>query len=110
MCFSRPLRPKHFCCRVIKLRFFSSRFEYSDLFVSSRIAYPSKSYFARKVTSEVSVSRRHRSPSARSALPLTCALTCFAGFCYRYSRKARKSFWWNNFSEENFNAEGVPPF
>jgi hypothetical protein len=68
-------------------------FEYPDLFVSSRIAYPSKSYFLRKVTSEVSVSRRRRSPSARSALALKCALTRFTGFCYRYSRKARKLFW-----------------
>jgi hypothetical protein len=33
------------CHCVIKLCFFSSRFEYPDLFVSSRIAYPSKSYF-----------------------------------------------------------------
>jgi hypothetical protein len=33
---------------VIKLCFFSSRFEYPDLFVSSRIAYPSKSYFFAK--------------------------------------------------------------
>jgi hypothetical protein len=62
-------------CRVIKLCFLSSCFEYPDLFVGSRIVYPSKSYFSRKVTSEVSVSRRRRSPSARSALPLTCALT-----------------------------------
>jgi hypothetical protein len=29
----------------------------------------------RKVTSEVSVSRRHRSPSARSALPLKASLS-----------------------------------
>jgi hypothetical protein len=45
------------------------------LFVSSKIVCPSKSYFSRKVTSEVSVSQRRRSPSARLALPLTCALT-----------------------------------
>jgi hypothetical protein len=32
------------------------------------------SCFARKVTSEVSVSRRRRSPSARSALPLKASL------------------------------------
>jgi hypothetical protein len=76
--------------RVIKLCFLSSRFEYPNLFISSRIAYPSNSYFSRKVTSEVSVSRRRGSPSARSALPLTCTLTRFAGFCYRHSRKARK--------------------
>jgi hypothetical protein len=62
-------------CRVIKLRFFSSCFEYQDLFVGSRITCASESYLSRKVMSEVSVSRRRRSPSARSASPLTCALT-----------------------------------
>jgi hypothetical protein len=62
-------------CRVIKLHFLSSCFEYQDLFVGSRIAYPSESYFLRKVTSEVSVSQRRRSPSARSTLPLMCTLT-----------------------------------
>jgi hypothetical protein len=61
--------------RVIKLCFFSPCFEYQDLFVGSRIAHPSESYLSRKVMSEVSVSRKRRSPSARSALPLTCALT-----------------------------------
>jgi hypothetical protein len=75
MCFSWPLRPKHFYRCVIKLRFLSSCFEYQDLFVGSRIAYPGESYFSRKVMSEVSVSRRHRSPSAWSALPFTCTLT-----------------------------------
>jgi hypothetical protein len=63
------------CCRVIKMCFFSSRSEYPDLFVNSKIVCPSKSYFSRKVMSEVSVSRRRRSLSARLALPLTCALT-----------------------------------
>jgi hypothetical protein len=62
-------------CRVIKLHFLSSCFEYQDLFVGSRIVHPSESYFSRKVMSEVSVSRRRRSPSARSASPLTCTLT-----------------------------------
>jgi hypothetical protein len=62
-------------CRVIKLRFLSSCFEYQDLFVGSRIAYPSESYFSRNVMSEVSVSQRRRSPLARSASPLTCTLT-----------------------------------
>jgi hypothetical protein len=61
-------------CRVIKLRLFSSCFEYQDLFVGSRIVYPSESYLSRKVMSEVSVSQRRRSPSARSASPLTCTL------------------------------------
>jgi hypothetical protein len=38
----------------------------------SGIAYLSVSYLSQKVMSEVSVSRRRRSPSARSALLLTC--------------------------------------
>jgi hypothetical protein len=38
----------------------------------SGIAYPSVSYLSQKVMSEVSVSQRHRTPSARSALLLTC--------------------------------------
>jgi hypothetical protein len=61
--------------RVVKLHFFFPCFEYQDLFVGNRIVCPSESYFSRKVMSEVSVSRRRRSPSARSALPLTCTLT-----------------------------------
>ena len=52
--------------RVVELRFFSPCFEYQDLFVSNRIVYPSESYLSQKVMSEVSVSRRRRSPSARS--------------------------------------------
>jgi hypothetical protein len=35
------------CRRDIKLCLFSSCFAYPDSFVSSRIAYPSKSYFSR---------------------------------------------------------------
>jgi hypothetical protein len=61
--------------RVVKLRFFSPCFEYLDLFVGNRIVCASESYFSRKVMSEVSVSRRRRNPSARSALPLTRTLT-----------------------------------
>jgi hypothetical protein len=64
--------------------------------------------------SEVSVSRRRRSPSARSALPLTCSLTRSRDpaidivestkvvFC-------RKLFLVENFSKENFDAEGGSP-
>jgi hypothetical protein len=77
-------------CRVIKLRFFSSCFEYQDLFVGSRIAYPSKSYLSRKVMSEVSVSRRRRSPSARSASLLTCTLTRPQNSVIDIVEKARK--------------------
>ena len=76
--------------RVVKLRFFSPCFEYQDLFVGNRIVYPSESYFSRKVMSEVSVSRRRRSPSARSALPLTCTLTCPLDSVINIVEKARK--------------------
>jgi hypothetical protein len=69
--------------------------------LGSRIAYPSVSYLSQKVMSEVSVSRRRRSPSARSALPLTCTLS-FSGSCYRSSRKARKMFWQKDFFRGTF--------
>jgi hypothetical protein len=77
------------CC-VVKLRFLSSCFEYQDLFVGNRIVYPSESYFSRKVMSEVSVSRGRRSPSARSALPLTCTLTHSQDSVIDIVEKARK--------------------
>jgi hypothetical protein len=57
----------------------------------SGIAYPSVSYLSQKVMSEVSVSWRRRSPSARSALLLTCTPS-FSGSHYRSSRKAQKTF------------------
>jgi hypothetical protein len=76
--------------RVVKLRFFSLRFEYQDLFVGNRSGYPSKSYFSWKVMSEVSVSRRRRSPSARSTLPLTCTLTRPLDYVIDIVEKARK--------------------
>jgi hypothetical protein len=79
-------------CRVIKLCFLSSCFEYQDLFIGSRITYPSESYLSRKVMSEVFVSRRRRSPSARSALPLTCTLTRPQDSVIDIVEKARKSF------------------
>jgi hypothetical protein len=60
------------CCKVAS---FFLCFEYQDLFVGNRIVCSSESYFSQKVMSEVSVSRRRRSPSARSVLPLTCTLT-----------------------------------
>jgi hypothetical protein len=77
-------------CRVIKLRFFSSCFEYQDLFVGSRITCPSESYLSWKVMSEVSVSRRRRSPSARSASPLMCTLTRSQDSVIDIVEKARK--------------------
>jgi hypothetical protein len=74
------------------------------------ITYPSVSYLSQKVMSEVSVSRRRRSPSARSALAAYVYSVVFR-IHFRSSRKARKTFWRKrSFSEENFGAEGVPPF
>jgi hypothetical protein len=179
--FSAAAEAKTHPCRVVKPRLLSSCFEYLDLFVGNRIVCASESCFSRKVMSEVSVSRRRRSPSARSALPLTRTLshpwgsvidavekarriapveglpnvkTCSVrGITYpnvsylsqkvmsemsvsrrhrspsarsalvayvysvvfrihfRSSRKARKTFWRKRyFFEENFDAEGVPPF
>jgi hypothetical protein len=58
--------------------------------------------------SEVSVSRRCRSPSARSALPLTCTLVDFRTPLSKQSKSA-KDVLAKDFSEENFDAEGVPP-
>jgi hypothetical protein len=58
---------------------------------------------------EVSVSRRRRSPSARSALPLTCSLVVFRIPLSTQSNNT-KNVLVKDFSEENFDAEGVPPF
>jgi hypothetical protein len=44
MFFAAAEAQAYYCC-VIKLCFLSSCFEYQDLFVGSRIAYPSESYF-----------------------------------------------------------------
>jgi hypothetical protein len=85
-------------CHVIKLCFFSSCFEYQDLFVGSRIAYPSESYLSRKVMSEVSVSRRRRIPSAWSASPLTCTLTRPQDSVIDIVKKARKNVLAEKFS------------
>jgi hypothetical protein len=73
--FSAAAEAQTYHRHVVKLRFLSSRSEYLDLFVGNKIVCPSESYFSRKVMSEVSVSRRRRNPSARSALPLTRTLT-----------------------------------
>jgi hypothetical protein len=59
--------------------------------------------------SEVSVSRRRRSPSARSALSFKVPLVVFRIMLSTQS-KSTKVVLVENFSEENFYAEGVPPF
>jgi hypothetical protein len=58
--------------------------------------------------SEISVSWRRRSPSARSALPLTCTLVVFRTLLSKQSKSA-KDVLAKDFSEENFDAERVPP-
>jgi hypothetical protein len=74
------------------------------------ISYPNASYLSQKVMSEVSVSRRRRNPSARSALAAYAYSIVFR-IHFQSSRKARKTFWRKrSFSKENFGAEGVPPF
>jgi hypothetical protein len=88
--FSAAAKAQTYYRHVVKLRFFSSCFEYLDLFVGNRVVRPSESYFSRKVMSEVSVSRRHRNPSARSALPLTCTLTRSLDSAIDVVEKARK--------------------
>jgi hypothetical protein len=90
VCSLRPPRPKHFHRCIIKLRFLSSCFVRHDLSVGSRTTCPSESYFSRKVTSGVSISWRRRSPSARSALPLTCTLFVFRIPLSIQKSKARK--------------------
>jgi hypothetical protein len=88
--FSAAAEAQTHCRRVVKLCFFSSCFGYLDLFVDNRIVCPSESYFSRKVMSEVSVSRTRRSPSARSALLLTCTLTRPQDSAIDIVEKARK--------------------
>jgi hypothetical protein len=59
--------------------------------------------------SEVSVSRRRRSPSARSSLPLTCTLVVFRTTLSKQS-KSTKDVLAKDFFEEIFDVEGVSPF
>jgi hypothetical protein len=75
------------------------------------ITYPNVSYLSQKVMSEVSVSWRRRSPSARSALAAYVYSVVFR-IHFRSSRKARKTFWQRGsfFERKKFDAEGVPPF
>jgi hypothetical protein len=88
--FSAATEAKTHPRRVVKLRLFSSCFEYPDFFVGNRIVRASESCFSRKVTSEVSVSRRRRSPSARSAFPLTRTLARPWGSVTDAVEKARR--------------------
>ena len=72
--------------------------------------YPSASYLSQKVMSEVSISRRRRSPSARSALAayvyLVVSRTRFSEVVRKHERNPAKK---RSFFEEKFDAEGVSP-
>jgi hypothetical protein len=74
------------------------------------ITYPSVSYLSQKVMSEVSVSRRRRSPSARSALVAYVYSVVFRIPLSKQSKSTKDILAEKIFSEENFDAEGVPPF
>ena len=75
------------------------------------ITYPNVSYLSQKVMSEVSVSRRRRSPSARSALAAYVYSIVFR-IHFRSSQKARKTFWQKRsfFQGKNSTQRGFPPF
>jgi hypothetical protein len=75
----------------------------------SRIAYSSVSYLSRKVMSEVSVSRRRRSPSARSALPLTCTLVVFRILLLKQSKSAKDVLAERLFPRKILTQRGFPP-
>ena len=73
------------------------------------IAYPNASYLSQKVMSEVSVSRRRRSPSARSALLLTWSPVIFR-IPLSTQSKGSKVVLAEKFSEESFGVEGASLF
>jgi hypothetical protein len=75
------------------------------------ITYLNVSYLSQKVMSEVSVSRRCRSPSAWPALAAYVYSVVFR-IHFRSSRKARKTFWQKgSFFEERIRRRGgSPPF
>jgi hypothetical protein len=60
------------------------------------------------VMSEVSVSRRRRSPSARSALPLTCTLVVFRIPLSKQSKSAKDVLAERLFSRKILTQRGFP--
>jgi hypothetical protein len=75
VCLLQPPWPEHTPSLRCKAASLFLLFRVSGLFVGNRDVRASESCFSRKVMSEVSVSRRRGSPSARSALPLTRIFT-----------------------------------
>jgi hypothetical protein len=86
-CGRRGQNTPSLCCKAASLFLL---FRVSGLFVGNRDVCASESCFSRKVMSEVSVSRKRRSPSARSALPLTRTLTHPWGSVTDSVEKARR--------------------
>jgi hypothetical protein len=70
------------------------------------ITYPNVSYLSQKVMSEVSVSRRRRSPSARSALAAYVYSVIFEVVEKHERHPGRKDL----FSRKNSTQRGFPPF
>jgi hypothetical protein len=68
------------------------------------------SYLSQKVMSEVSVSRRRRSPSARSTLAAYVYSVVFGIPFSEAVKKHERCSGRMTFFEENFDAKGVPPF
>jgi hypothetical protein len=75
VCLLRPLRPENTPSLRCKAASLFLLFRVSGLSVGNRDVCAGESCFSRKVMSEVSVSQRRGSPSARSALPLTRTFT-----------------------------------
>jgi hypothetical protein len=97
---------------VEKARRIASAEELSNVKTCSvrRITYPNVSYLSQKVMSEVSVSQRRRSPSARSALAAYVYSVVFR-IHFRSSQKARKTFWQKrSFLRKISTQRGFPPF
>jgi hypothetical protein len=60
--------------------------------------------------SEVSVSRRRRSPSARSTLSFKVSLARLQDSVTDVVEKHEKRFWQKTFPRKIFDVEGVSPF
>jgi hypothetical protein len=83
-------------------------FERLRLVWSAEIAYPSVSYLSQKVMSEVSVSWGRRSPSARSALPLTCTPSFSGSLLSKQSKSAKDVLAKRLFSRKILTQRGFP--
>jgi hypothetical protein len=74
------------------------------------ITYPSASYLSQKVMSEVSVSRRHRSPSARSTLAAYVYSVVFRSTFEVVEKHERHSGRKDLFPRKILMQRGFPPF